>query len=177
MPHKKQLASPHTMSWFGKSLDLVKNLRSGFSPQVLQFPDVQVMTTSLLAEGGYSYVYSAREVPAGCQFAVKKVLAQDAETRQVAETESALLMQLSGQPGFVQCYGTMIRELPKSHREYWMLLEYCPNGSLVDLLYRKKKSGEYEKLPCLEEAASIASSRTPPSAAFVYLTHRHMRCP
>jgi hypothetical protein len=34
-----------------------------------------------------------------------------------------------------------------------MLLEYCPNGSLVDLLYKKKKSGgsEYEKRAPLDE--------------------------
>ena len=143
------------MSWFGKSLDMVKNLRGGggFSPQVLQFPDVQVMTTSLLAEGGYSYVYSAREMPAGRQFAAKKVLTQDAETRQIAEVESSLLMQFNGQPGFVRCYGTLVKDLPtKDHFEYWMLLEFCQKGSLIDLLYRKKKNGEFEKLPQLKQA-------------------------
>ena len=56
------------MGWLTKAVSKVgdglssaaQNLRSGFVPQVLQFGELQVMTTALLAEGGYSYVYSAR---------------------------------------------------------------------------------------------------------------------
>ena len=66
------------MSW------LLKNLSSGFVPKVLQFGDIQVVTTALLAEGGYSFVYSAREVSASPRlFAVKKVIVQDSELREV----------------------------------------------------------------------------------------------
>lgn len=32
-----------------------------------------------------------------------------------------------------------------------MLLEFCPNGSLVDLLFRKNKKGEFEKQERLPE--------------------------
>ena len=60
----------------------------GFTADYLTFDDVgQVMTTALIAEGGYSFVYAAREVAgAGRQFAAKKVLVQDPETRAIAET-------------------------------------------------------------------------------------------
>ena len=53
----------------------VKNVATS-SGTVLQFGDMQVVTTALLAEGGYSYVYSAREVSSNARsFAAKKVLA------------------------------------------------------------------------------------------------------
>lgn len=110
------------MSFFSKAFDglarSVKNLGTGFTPAHLSFGDITVVTTALLAEGGYSYVYSAREVGgSGRQFAAKKVLAQDAETRAVAEIESEVLQQLNGLPGFVKCFGTMSKALPNRHIE------------------------------------------------------------
>ena len=126
----------------------------GFVPEKLSFSEdgsLSVVTTALLAEGGYSYVYSAREVSVSPQqFAAKKVLAQDKDTCSVAEVETKVLQQLTGHPGFVKCFGAMSRTLPdRRAREYWMLLEFCPNGSLIDVLYRKGKGGAFEKKPPL----------------------------
>ncbi|KAL1508751.1 hypothetical protein AB1Y20_004846 [Prymnesium parvum] len=161
------------MSWFGK---VVKGI-AGSAGTIIQFDECQVVLTSLLAEGGYSYVYSAREVGIkGRQFAAKKVLSQDAETRAVAETEIKLLKKFNGHSAFVGCYGTTSKSLPKNQDEYWMLLEFCPNGSLIDLLFRKNKKGDFEKRPELptekileiieQVAAGIAHmhSFTPPIA-------------
>ena len=130
--------------------NFLKKFTSGHVPERLEFKDsgITVFTTQLLAEGGYSYVYSAREVSAASrQFAAKKVLAQDAETREVAEVETRVLQQVAGQAGFVQFHGSMNRRAAagRNAHEYWMLLEFCPNGSLVDLLYKKGRSGRYEK--------------------------------
>ncbi|KOO33646.1 cyclin-g-associated kinase-like protein [Chrysochromulina tobinii] len=146
------------MSWLvgslvGKALDAVSTLSTGFVPQVIAFEGLQVVTTALLAEGGYSFVYSAREVSTGGKsFAVKKVLAQDKETREIAEMESRLLKQLNGTPGFVGCFGTTHREATAGAREYFMLLELCPNGSLIDLVYRKDaRTGAYARGPALSQ--------------------------
>ena len=117
-------------------------------PQVLQFGELQVMTTALLAEGGYSYVYSAREVGASAKpFAVKKMITQDAEGAEVAELEVRVLEQLQTHAGVVGFHGWMKKEQGGKRCEYWMLLEYCPNGSLIDVLYRKGRGGEFERQP------------------------------
>lgn len=114
---------------------------------------VQVITTALLAEGGYSYVYSVKEVGRqGRTFAAKKVLAQDAETRAIAEAETRCLQQFDGHQGFVRCFGAMSKPLPHKSVEYWMLLEFCPNGSLIDVIYRKDRSGAFERRPALPAA-------------------------
>jgi serine/threonine protein kinase len=146
------------MSWLvgslvGKALDAVSTVSTGFVPQVIAFEGMQVVTTALLAEGGYSFVYSAREVSTGGKtFAVKKVLAQDKETREIAEMESRLLKQLNGTQGFVGCFGTTHREATAGAREYFMLLELCPNGSLIDLVYRKDaRTGAYARGPALSQ--------------------------
>lgn len=129
---------------------LKKAASSVSNAQVINFGNIQVLTTGLLAEGGYSYVYSAREVGAHPRlFAVKKMVAQDEETRACAEMEVALLQRFSGTAGFVKCYGASTKTPSKGLNEYHMLLEYCPNGSLIDLVYKKTKSGEFEKRPPL----------------------------
>ena len=146
------------MGWLTKAVSKVgdglssaaQNLRSGFVPQVLQFGELQVMTTALLAEGGYSYVYSAREVGASAKpFAVKKMITQDAEGAEVAELEVRVLEQLQTHAGIVGFHGWMKKEQGGKRCEYWMLLEYCPNGSLIDVLYRKGRGGEFERQPRL----------------------------
>ena len=163
----------------------LKKLTSGFDAEKIVFEGtgITVATTRQLAEGGYSYVYAAKEVSGARQFAVKKVLAQDADTRQIAEMEMRVLQQLAGHRGFVQMYGTMNRPSPtvRNATEYWMLLEMCPNGSLIDLLYQKGKSGAFDKrepLPILrvlaifeEAVASIAHMHalSPP------VTHRDLK--
>lgn len=163
----------------------LKKLTSGFDAEKIVFEGtgITVATTTQLAEGGYSYVYAAKEVSGARQFAVKKVLAQDADTRQIAEMEMRVLQQLAGHRGFVQMYGTMNRPSPtvRNATEYWMLLEMCPNGSLIDLLYQKGKSGAFDKrepLPILrvlaifeEAVASIAHMHalSPP------VTHRDLK--
>ena len=48
------------MSWLGKLAVQMQSLGSGFTPQSLTFGEKEVVTTSLIAEGGYSFVYAAR---------------------------------------------------------------------------------------------------------------------
>jgi AP2-associated kinase len=148
---------PSFLSGLGSSLkSLAKDVVSKVGPDVLQFGEVSVVATDLIAEGGFSYVYTAREVAATMapkQFALKKVLVQDAETRALAEVEIRVLHQFSGQRGFVVCYGSFSRPAasPAGATEYWMLLELCPNGSLIDLLYRRPRGGGFERLPTMPQ--------------------------
>ena len=133
--------------WLSSATTAISSLTSGFRPQLLAFPSgLQVMTHSLLAEGGYSFIYGAKEVSTSSgrarEFAAKKVLAQDGETREIAETEAALLTELASHPACVRCHGVLERAAPSGApgvREFWMLLEMCPNGSLIDLIYKKLK--------------------------------------
>ena len=133
--------------------------KEAFTPQTLDFEwkgeKMRVSTTAHLAEGGYSFVYSAKEVGGQHRtFAAKKVLAQDPETRRIAEMEISVLEQVGNKPGVVGYFGSCGRELPGSggHREYWMLLELCSHGSLIDLLYRKGKAGDFDRRAPLSQA-------------------------
>jgi hypothetical protein len=109
------------MSFFTKGIDALKQKVSNLSNAgtMLHFGDTQVVTTALLAEGGYSYVYHAREVGVSARvFAAKKVLAQDADTRDVAEVETRCLQQFDGHPAFVRCFGAVSKSLPNRSVEH-----------------------------------------------------------
>ena len=135
------------MSWLYKAA--FGSAEPSFEPQTVTFGRKSIQTTALLAEGGYSFVYTGVDPAGGRKYALKKVLAQDAETAAIAEIEIELLEQLRG-PGIVECVGTLRKRVSTTTTEYWMLLELC-EGSLVDLLYLKR-GDEYEKRPALAEA-------------------------
>ena len=63
-----------------------------------------------------------------------------------------VLEQLQTHAGIVGFHGWMKKEQGGKRCEYWMLLEYCANGSLVDLLYTKKRGGGFEKRPRMDQA-------------------------
>ena len=96
------------MSWLLSNLyDTVGYYTSSFPSVTLTFGNIQVTTTAQLAEGAtLLFILQRRSAARGRQFAAKKVLVQDAETRAIAETEARLLTEFSGRPNFVVCHGT-----------------------------------------------------------------------
>lgn len=126
-----------------KGAKLIEGIKAGaemlsFRPQLLDFGELKVMTTSLVAEGGYSFVYTAREVTPGAEqgrmFAVKKVIAQEPDTVEVGRTEIRLLETLPPHPHIVRFYGSTVEEKGRGVLEMYMVLEYCPGGSLIELV-------------------------------------------
>lgn len=109
-----------------------------FRPQVVTVGSLRLITTSLVAEGGYSFVYTARELTAGAEqgrmFALKKVIAQDADTIDIGRAEMRLLQTLPPHPHIIRYFGGSIENKGRGVTEMYMVLEYCPNGSLVDLV-------------------------------------------
>jgi AP2-associated kinase len=123
---------------------LLEGIKSGaellsFRPHVLTVGSLRLITTSLIAEGGYSFVYTAREMaPSGSEqgriFALKKVIAQEEETVEIGRAEMRLLSTLPPHPHIIRYYGGSIEHKGRGVSEMYMVLEYCPNGSLVDLV-------------------------------------------
>ncbi|KAJ1630532.1 kinase-like domain-containing protein [Pavlovales sp. CCMP2436] len=107
-------------------------------PQIVTVGSLRLITTSLVAEGGYSFVYTARELGAGVEqgrmFALKKVLAQDPDTVEIGHAEIRLLETLPPHPHIIRYHGSAIESKGRDLTEIYLVLEYCPNGSLVDLV-------------------------------------------
>ena len=92
----------------------------------------QYVLTSLIAEGGFAYVYKARDVASGERFAVKKVITQDRAAVQIAETELNFLRTLPPHPNIIRLGGGCKQPSPTGAGfEYLFALELCSGGALT----------------------------------------------
>eukprot|EP00741_Cyanophora_paradoxa_P001515 tig00000492_g1466.t1 len=105
----------------------------------VQIERYKVRVTRLLAEGGYSFVYIATDMETNELYALKRVLAHDAETLRLAEEEIRVMKSLPPHPLIVRLYASAI--LPSqqnpNQREVFMLMELCSGGHLVDIIGKR----------------------------------------
>eukprot|EP00927_Polykrikos_kofoidii_P023882 TRINITY_DN21843_c1_g1_i1.p1 TRINITY_DN21843_c1_g1~~TRINITY_DN21843_c1_g1_i1.p1 ORF type:complete len:360 (+),score=38.95 TRINITY_DN21843_c1_g1_i1:50-1129(+) len=77
-------------------LDTIRGLASRFFGEVIEFPSGQrVSVGKLLAEGGFSYVYVARDLSLGTHFALKKMICQDSSAKNSAQAEAEVHARFS----------------------------------------------------------------------------------
>lgn len=96
-------------------------------------------------------MYSVEDASTGQPYAMKRMLCQDAESRSIAETEIRMLRALKGHPNIIQYVASCSRKSTQSSQpavEYFILMELCTGGSLIDLI--KRRDGR--KLPEIKVA-------------------------
>lgn len=141
---------------FGKFLSSISTAINNVTTQVTaatqQQQTVQIGNKSFvikqtLGEGGFAFVYSVEDTISGQNYALKRILAQDPENITIAEKEITIMKQLRNQPYIVQYHGASKREVshPMKATEFFILMEYCGQGSLIDLI--KRQQSQHSKLP------------------------------
>jgi len=108
--------------------------------QTVEFDDRTVQIKEQLGEGGFAYVYSVVDVTSGETLAMKKMVCQDREAREVAETEIKVMRQLRGHPHIIKYISSCKRENTSTSTrciDYYILMELCTGGSLIDLIQRR----------------------------------------
>lgn len=127
----------------------------------------EVLQESLLADGGFAYVYRGREVRTGEPLAIRRTLLQDSEAHQAARLELSLLRRLPHHLHVVRFLGGEILE---GTQTLWVLPSRL--DSVVDKAYQLAKgkgSSEKSICPCLSEVEVLAVLRAASSA----LAHLH----
>lgn len=142
----------------------------------------EVLQESLLADGGFAYVYRGREARTGEPLAIRRTLLQDSEAHQAARLELSLLRRLPHHLHVVRFLGGEILEgaagaaAPKTQAV--SLFELCTGGTLfsrldsvVEKAHLAKGKGSSEKCicPCLSEVEVLAVLGAAASA----LAHLH----
>ncbi|KAL8271433.1 hypothetical protein Esti_004634 [Eimeria stiedai] len=125
-----------------------------------------------LAEGGYAYVWLARDSKTDELFALKRLPYSDAEGLACATRERDVLASLPPHENVVRCHGSLCAAPQGGSRgsgEVLLLLDYCRGGSLLDLLNRREKPEEGLDEPVIRRvllhvalALSHLHSQTPP---------------
>lgn len=132
----------------------------------LQIAGREVIQESLLADGGFAYVYRGRDARSGEALAIRKALLQDAEAQQAARLEIALLRRLPHHDSIVRFLGAEILEGDAAASRKWQavsLFELCTGGTLfarVEAVKQQRTAGEGTAqrycCPCLPEAEVLA---------------------
>eukprot|EP00301_Raphidiophrys_heterophryoidea_P011573 c17714_g1_i1.p1 GENE.c17714_g1_i1~~c17714_g1_i1.p1 ORF type:complete len:572 (-),score=102.57 c17714_g1_i1:224-1897(-) len=106
--------------------------------RVLTIGKHTVRIKAQLAEGGYSFVYSANDTLTDQQFALKRMVCQDKDMMRLARNEISMLERLPDHPNVVRFYGKT-EERRGNATEVFVLLELCPGGHLVGALDQRQR--------------------------------------
>jgi len=114
----------------------------GFIGSIVEVDGMQVQVSKLLGEGGYAFIYAAKELSSGKEFALKRFLVF--EESKVAEViqEIRLMKEVKAQNDFVKfvtAANVDHSQGKKVNKEFLLLMELCSGGDLAQLL---RKTGE-----------------------------------
>lgn len=87
-----------------------------------------------LNEGGFAFVYLARDIHTDEELVLKKILCQDKASILMARREVEILERLPPHPNLVKYYGHHLDKADNGSKEVVLLFELCPGGHLLDLL-------------------------------------------
>jgi len=99
--------------------------------------NMQVQITRRLGEGGYAYIYAAKDVSTGKEYALKRFLVFEEAKVQEVINEIRLLKELKGSGYFVEYVMAATidhSQGKKINKEFLLLMELCKNGNLAQLL-------------------------------------------
>ncbi|XP_052833700.1 cyclin-G-associated kinase-like [Octopus bimaculoides] len=108
-----------------------------FVGQSVELGQQKLRVKSVIAEGGFAFVYVAQDISTGKEYALKRLLANDDEKSHIIMEEIRYLKKLSGHPNVVQFISAAAigkEESDHGQAEYLICTELCTGGQLVDVL-------------------------------------------
>ncbi|CAH9085507.1 unnamed protein product [Cuscuta epithymum] len=142
--------------------------QSGLEDRTIDIGNLKVHVRNIIAEGGFSCVYLARDViHSSKQYALKHMICNDEESLEVVLKEISVLKSLKGHPNVVKLCAHTIIDMGRT-KEALICMEYCEK-SLVSVL-EGRGSGYYEEKQILTifrdvcNAAFAMHCQSPPIA-------------
>eukprot|EP00929_Paragymnodinium_shiwhaense_P032453 TRINITY_DN1797_c0_g2_i1.p1 TRINITY_DN1797_c0_g2~~TRINITY_DN1797_c0_g2_i1.p1 ORF type:complete len:756 (+),score=142.34 TRINITY_DN1797_c0_g2_i1:113-2380(+) len=125
-----------------------------------------VLEERQINEGGFAFIYTARDVHTHEELVLKKICCQDSQGLAMARREVGLLERLPEHANLVRFFGSTECASGGRAREVILLFEFCTGGHLLDLLTRN--NGKLTETRILEVfrdlcvAVSVLHSMEPP---------------
>lgn len=108
-----------------------------FVGQMVELGSTKLRVKRVIAEGGFAFVFVAQDPNTGKEYALKRLLATDEDTKKVVLQEISFLKKLSGHPNII--HFLTAASVDKEHSghgkwEFLLLTELCTGGPLIDVL-------------------------------------------
>lgn len=133
-------------------------------------PELSVQELALIAEGAFGAVLRVRDSKSGKEYALKKILCQEgvqvASTREAAEREARILIDVPPHPNIIQCFGVGVENGSGGACLVKILLELCGEGHLLG--YMDSRNGHLSGSELLAPFSQISDAvrhlhaQTPP---------------
>ncbi|KAI4460462.1 auxilin/cyclin g-associated kinase-related [Holotrichia oblita] len=120
---------------------------NSFVGQIIEVSNVKLRIKRVIAEGGYAVVFVAQDVNTGIDYALKRLLAADEDSKQNVIQEINILKKLAGHPHIIQyLFASYIEKNKTSHgqHEFLLITELCSGGSLVEILQSRSTAFDPE---------------------------------
>ncbi|KAL1802560.1 hypothetical protein ACET3Z_031207 [Daucus carota] len=117
--------------------------QAGLEGRVVDIGNLKVHVRNVIAEGGFSCVYLARDAVNGSkQYAIKHIICNDEESLELVMKEISVMKSLKGHPNVVILCAHTIMDMGRT-KEALLVMEYCEK-SLVNVL-ESRGAGYYEE--------------------------------
>lgn len=117
--------------------------QAGLEGRVIDIGNLKVQVRNVIAEGGFSCVYLARDAINGSkQYAIKHIICNDEESLELVMKELFVMKSLKGHPNIVTLCAHTIMDMGRT-KEALFVMEYCEK-SLVNVL-DSRGAGYYEE--------------------------------
>lgn len=117
--------------------------QTGLEGRIIDIGSFKVQVRNVIAEGGFSSVYSARDAIHGSKpFALKHIICNDEESLELAMKEISVMKSLKEHPNVVTLCAHAVFDMGRT-KEILLLMEYCEK-SLVNVL-ESRGAGFFEE--------------------------------
>ena len=111
---------------------------------IIEVENVKLKILKIISEGGFGIVYLVEpELKPTVKMALKKMVIQDQEVLDLAKKELQFLKDYCSKPNdfLINYIGSKIIEDQPNRFVFYILTEFCPNGTLFDLMARYLEKG------------------------------------
>lgn len=116
---------------------------AGLEGRSIDVADLKIHIRNVIAEGGFSCVYLARDaVNVSKQYALKHIICNDEESLELVMKEIAVMKSLKGHPNIVTLHAHTILDMGRT-KEAFIVMEVCEK-SLVNVL-ESRGAGFFEE--------------------------------
>lgn len=108
--------------------------------------DLTLVVEDVIAEGGFSFVFLVRDTTKNRVFALKRMLVNSQVDLENCKQEILIMKSFHRHPAMVSFKGHHTKHIGNGIYEVLLLMQHCPNGTVVDLMNQHLSSGFTESL-------------------------------
>ena len=130
--------------------------QAGLEGRSIDVGNVKVHVRNVIAEGGFSCVYLARDaINSSKQYALKHIICNDEESLDLVKKEISVMKVLKGHPNVVTLHAHTILDMGRT-KEALLVMEFCEK-SLVNVL-ESRGAGYFEEKQVLSIFRDVCSA-------------------